>query len=79
MELEDFEKAKEIKEELSVMLRLNGFCNNSRTQITLGKFNSLNEWETIKLPNLVEARIICHIRTITNTRIKELEQQFKEL
>lgn len=79
MELENFEKAKEIKEELNEMLRLNSFCHNSSTHITLEKLNSSNNWESIRLPELVKEETICYIKNVINARIKELEQQFKEL
>jgi hypothetical protein len=79
MELENFEKAKKIKEELNEMLRLNGFCNNSSTHITLGQLNSSNEWESMRLPKFAKEGTICYIKNIINARIKELEQQFKEL
>ena len=79
MELENFEKAKEIKEELNEMLRLDCFCNNSSTHITLEKLDSSNNWESISLPKLVKERTICYIKNIITARIEELEQQFKEL
>jgi hypothetical protein len=79
MELENYEKAKEIKKELDEVLRLNGFCNNSSTHITLEKLDSSNNWESIRLPKLVKEGTICYIKNIINARIEELEQQFKEL
>jgi len=79
MELENFEKAKEIKEELNEMLRLNGFCNNSCTHIILEKPDSSNNWESIRLPKLVKEGTICYIKNIINARIEELEKQFKKI
>lgn len=79
MELKNFEKAKEIKEELNEMIRLNGFCNNSSTLIILERLNSANEWESIRLPEFVKEGTICYIQNIINARREELEQQFKEL
>ena len=79
MELENFEKAKKIKEELNELLILNSFCNNSSTYITLGKLNSSNNCESIRLPKLMKEGTFCYIKNIINARIEELEQQFKEL
>ena len=79
MELKQFEKAKEIKEELDVLLRLSSFCRNDSTHITLCKLDSSNEWVEMKLIKSIKEIALDCIDDIIKKRIIELENQFKEL
>lgn len=79
MELENFEKAKEINEQLDGLLRLNSFCNNSSTKISFGKLDSSNQWESIRLPEDIKDEVLNFIKGSIGAKIIVLEQQFKEL
>ncbi len=79
MEQSKFEEAKKIKEQLDGLLRLKSFCYNSDTKIHLEKIDSVNDWDSIRLPKNIRDEVIIFIKDAINTKIIELEQQFKEL
>ena len=74
MELEKFKKAEAIKENIDELLKMYRFFNNINTHITLS-----NEWDNMLLSEDLRAPALDYLKKVTEERIKELEQQFKEI